>query len=245
MKVNGVFSKISERNWKILLILMVCIFSVIVYIAMSVVYWREVDESIVKSQLSTKDILVKLQSDDFSHNTIYQVKESLDNTNNCKGSFLFNWQSSFIERIKSKMNKCTLESDRLSRQKEAVYSLVHQMDKESNLSTILAEATNKLHNIKNTEYHKCKQIWREVIESTNKISEISGSGIANSVISKSQKLITAYDKLEKYDNEQNFKLYNSAMDEVAQIYSEIVGLQIQAIKEYDEKVSDLIKSYKV
>ena len=90
MKVNGVFSKISERNWKILLILMVCIFSVIVYIAMSVVYWREVDESIVKSQLSTKDILVKLQSDDFSHNTIYQVKESLDNTNNCKGSFLFN-----------------------------------------------------------------------------------------------------------------------------------------------------------
>lgn len=245
MKVNGVFSKISERNWKILLILMVCIFSVIVYIAMSVVYWREVDESIVKSQLSTKDILVKLQSDDFSHNTIYQVKESLDNTNNCKGSFLFNWQSSFIERIKSKMNKCTLESDRLSRQKEAVYSLVHQMDKESNLSTILAEATNKLHNIKNTEYHKCKQIWPEVIESTNKISEISGSGIANSVISKSQKLITAYDKLEKYDNEQNFKLYNSAMDEVAQIYSEIVGLQIQAIKEYDEKVSDLIKSYKV
>lgn len=245
MKVNGVFSKISERNWKILLILMVCVFSVIVYISMSVVYWREVDESIVKSQLSTKDILVKLQSDDFSHNTIYQVKESLDNTTNCKGNFLFNWQSSFIERIKSKMNKCTLESDRLSRHKEAVYSLVHQMDKESNLSTILAEATNKLHNIKNTEYHKCKQIWREVIESTNKISEISGSGIANSVISKSQKLITAYDKLEKYDNEQNFKLYNSAMDEVAQIYSEIVGLQIQAIKEYDEKVSDLIKSYKV
>ena len=119
------------------------------------------------------------------------------------------------------------------------------MDKESNLSTILAEATSKLHNVKNTEYHKCKQIWREVIESTNKISEISGSGIANSVISKSQKLITAYDKLEKYDNEQNFKLYNSAMDEVAQIYSEIVGLQAQAIKEYDEKVSDLIKSYKV
>ena len=76
MKVNGVFSKISERNWKILLILMVCVFSVIVYISMSVVYWREVDESIVKSQLSTKDILVKLQSDDFSHNTIYQVKES-------------------------------------------------------------------------------------------------------------------------------------------------------------------------
>ena len=35
------------------------------------------------------------------------------------------------------------------------------------------------------------------------------------------------------------------MDEVAQIYSEIVGLQTQAIKEYDEKVSDLIKSYKV
>lgn len=245
MKVNGVFSKISERNWKILLILMVCIFSVIVYIAMSVVYWREVDESIVKSQLSTKDILVKLQSDDFSHNTIYQVKESLDNTNNCKGSFLFNWQSSFIERIKPKMNKCTLESDRLSRQKEAVYSLVNQMDKESNLSTILAEATSKLHNVKNTEYHKCKQIWREVIESTNKISEISGSGIANSIILKSQKLITAYDKLEKYDNEQNFKLYNSAMDEVAQIYSEIVGLQAQAIKEYDEKVSDLIKSYKV
>ena len=60
MKVNGVFSKISERNWKILLILMVCVFSVIVYISMSVVYWREVDESIVKSQLSTKDILVKL-----------------------------------------------------------------------------------------------------------------------------------------------------------------------------------------
>ena len=173
------------------------------------------------------------------------MKESLDNTNNCKGSFLFNWQSSFIERIKSKMNKCTLESDRLSRQKEAVYRLVYQMDKESNLSTILAEATSKLHNVKNTEYHKCKQIWREVIESTNKISEISGSGIANSVISKSQKLITAYDKLEKYDNEQNFKLYNSAMDEVAQIYSEIVGLQTQAIKEYDEKVSDLIKSYKV
>ena len=56
MKVNGVFSKISERNWKILLILMVCVFSVIVYISMSVVYWREVDESIVKSQLSTKDI---------------------------------------------------------------------------------------------------------------------------------------------------------------------------------------------
>ena len=56
MKVNGVFSKISERNWKILLILMVCVFSLIVYIAMSVVYWREVDESIVKSQLSTKDI---------------------------------------------------------------------------------------------------------------------------------------------------------------------------------------------
>ena len=242
MKVNGVFSKISERNWKILLILMVCIFSVIVYISMSVVYWREVDESIVKSQLSTKDILVKLQSDDFSHNTIYQVKESLDNTTNCKGNFLFNWQSSFIESIKPKMNKCTLESDRLSRQKEAVYSLVHQMDKESNL---LAEATSKLHNVKNTEYHKCKQIWREVIESTNKISEISGSGIANSVISKSQKLITAYDKLEKYDNEQNFKLYNSAMDEVAQIYSEIVSLQTQAIKEYDEKVSDLIKSYKV
>ena len=116
------------------------------------------------------------------------------------------------------------------------------MDKESNLSTILAEATNKLHNIKNTEYHKCKQIWREVIESTNKIP---GSGITNSIILKSQKLITAYDKLEKYDNEQNFKLYNSAMDEVAQIYSEIVGLQTQAIKEYDEKVSDLIKSYKV
>ena len=87
MKVNGVFSKISERNWKILLILMVCVFSVIVYISMSVVYWREVDESIVKSQLSTKDILVKLQSDDFSHNTIYQVKESLDNTTNCKGNF--------------------------------------------------------------------------------------------------------------------------------------------------------------
>ena len=105
-----------------------------------------------------------------------------------------------------------------------------------------AAATNKLHNVKNTEYYKCKQIWREVIESTNKIS---GSGIANSIILKSQKLITAYDKLEKYDNEQNFKLYNSAMDEVAQIYSEIVGLQAQAIKEYDEKVSDLIKSYKV
>ena len=242
MKVNGVFRKISERNWKILLILMVCIFSVIVYIAMSVVYWREVDESIVKSQLSTKDILVKLQSDDFSHNTIYQVKESLDNTTNCKGNFLFNWQSSFIERIKSKMNKCTLESDRLSRQKEAVYRLVYQIDKESSLSTILAEATSKLHNVKNTEYHKCKQIWREVIESTNKIP---GSGITNSIILKSQKLITAYDKLEKYDNEQNFKLYNSAMDEVAQIYSEIVGLQAQAIKEYDEKVSDLIKSYKV
>ena len=207
MKVNGVFSKISERNWKILLILMVCVFSVIVYISMSVVYWREVDESIVKSQLSTKDILVKLQSDDFSHNTIYQVKESLDNTTDCKGNFLFNWQSSFIERIKSKINKCTLESDRLSRQKEAVYRLVHQMDKESSLSTILAEATNKLHNVKNTEYYKCKQIWREVIESTNKIP---GSGITNSIILKSQKLITAYDKLEKYDNEQNFKLYNSA-----------------------------------
>ena len=96
---------------------MVCVFSVIVYISMSVVYWREVDESIVKSQLSTKDILVKLQSDDFSHNTIYQVKESLDNTTNCKCNFLFNWQSSFIERIKSKMNKSTLESDRLSRHK--------------------------------------------------------------------------------------------------------------------------------
>ena len=170
------------------------------------------------------------------------MKESLDNTTNCKGNFLFNWQSSFIERIKSKMNKCTLESDRLSRQKEAIYRLVHQIDKESSLSTILAEATSKLHNVKNTEYHKCKQIWREVIESTNKIP---GSGIANSIILKSQKLITAYDKLEKYDNEQNFKLYNSAMDEVAQIYSEIVGLQAQAIKEYDEKVSDLIKSYKV
>ena len=55
------------------------------------------------------------------------------------------------------------------------------MDKESNLSTILAEATSKLHNVKNTEYHKCKQIWREVIESTNKIP---GSGITNSIILK-------------------------------------------------------------